>query len=166
MSEVIKRPLGLTVLLIICLFNLGFSLIFSLYNLLLWPIVILNIFWVLGFYGGYKFIWMASLVQLPFSFIVLALFFSPFLFWLVKGIPFLEYNISMICYMLLIIGIMPAGVGFALLLLVSSISPLIYNILINMEPLLRYSAIILTFIYTLIVIRYLREEKVKKFFLK
>ncbi|MCS7387041.1 MAG: hypothetical protein NDF55_10030 [archaeon GB-1867-005] len=165
-SEVIKRPLGVTALIIICLFNVGLSIIFSFFNLLVLPIVILNIFWVLGLYGGYKVIWMASLVQLPFSFIVLALFFSSFLFWIINGIPEFEYNISMICYMLITIGIMPAGLGLFLILLINMLSPPIYNILTSIEPFNRYLAIVISFIYVIITINYLKKEKVKKFFLK
>ena len=167
-SEVIKRPLGVTLLTIVCLFNVGLAIIFFLlsYNLVAILLALLNVFWALGLYEGKRIVWTASQIQLPISFAMLTLYFTSILFSLIECMPEMEYIISTINTTLTALGIMPAGLGFFLILLINMLCPLIYNMLTSIEPFNRYLAIILALAYVVITLNYLKKEKTKVFFLK
>ena len=117
-----------------------------------------------GLYGGYRIVWRSSIVLLPISFTVLTLYFSSVLFWLVEGDIAWESMVSTICYMLINIGLMPAGLGFTLLLLISIVCPPLYNIFTQFESFLRFSAIVLAFLYMIVIARYLKRDEVRRYF--
>jgi len=172
---VIKKPIGILFLVIICLFNLGFIAPYFLVSWFMggaigfWMylfVICLDVLWIRGLLKGCRLTWKASIVQLLISFVVVVLIFTSLLSSILMklGPPgsFIPALIHGIIIAILATGIFPTGLGVSIKTIAENINPNLAKTLEN-PTLQSYLILPLALVYTITAVYYLNATKSKYF---